>query len=147
MDLNEKMAELDARIAARRDAIDKKLGITAEDGRQPESTEPAPGSFAGAPYPANKAAAPSGRDGGCPTKCHTVMDDLDAGLKIPGLFTIPGIAVKIVFVLLCLGAFLSLLWALRCLLHGWSYGVGWAIGDCLLDLFLAWGLWKVCTRN
>lgn len=159
MEMKDSMAELDARIAARREALDKKLGLAPAEADPAESVPPAsedpgdpapsaPAESAGTTAPATKAARPSGRkDGNATGKLSKVMDDLDAGLDFFGLFTIPGIIVKIVFVLLCLGAFFSLLWAVRSLLAGWGWGVSWWLGDAVFDAFLAWLLWWLCTHK
>ena len=132
MDLDERMAELDARIAARRAEADRRLGASgpaapapAADPDPREGADAAPG---GEPDERRKPSTDIGR----------ILAVFDRGLEIPGLFTIPGIVLKIVFVLLCLSALLNLLWALS---------LCWVFAPFLAEAFLAWGLWHLCAKG
>ena len=160
MDLEQRMQDLDARIAARRDALDQKLGLAPTEGQRaapaPEADIPAPKADVPAPAASDSAPAPEpgpdgavrfAKKGSCGRRGSNVLDDLDGGFDFFGLFPVPGIVVKILFVLFCIGAILSLLWAVRCLFEGWSHGVSWWLGDAAFDAFVAWLLWWLCTHK
>lgn len=83
------------------------------------------------------------RDG----KASEILAAFDGGLDFFGLFTIPGIVVMVVFLLLCLCVCLNVLWALCCLPYGLDRAFAWWLGDALVDAFLAWGLWWLCTHQ
>ena len=192
MDLKQRMADLDARIAARRDALDKKLGFApaekqpaapepaasepaapepaapassvAPSGPEPVPAEESDGAPAAAPgkkgfAPGRKDAAPSGKKdaSGKIAKILAVFDD---GLEIPGLFTVPGIVLKILFVLFCLSALLNLFWAIRyCFFyHPVAYGAypggyvarpsyWWMFWPVLFEAGCAWLLWWLCAKK
>ena len=191
MDLKERMQDLDARIAARREALDKKLGLASAeeqpavsepavsepafsdpavsepaasaspDGPAPSGPDPVPAEEPGsASAPGRKGVAPSGKKDASGA-FGKILADMDAGLEIPGLFTIPGIVVKILFVLFCLSAIGNLFWAIRyCFFyHPHAYaGVyvdgcyvrpsyWWMFWPVLFEAGCAWLLWWLCARK
>jgi len=176
MDLKERMSDLDARIAARRDALDKKLGLApakerfaasepaapaSPDGPAPSGPDPVPAEEPdSAPAPGRKGASSSGKKDASGA-FGKILADMDAGLEIPGLFTIPGIVVKILFVLFCLSAIGNLFWAIRyCFFyHPHAYaGVyvdgcyvrpsyWWMFWPVLFEAGCAWLLWWLCARK
>ena len=186
MDLKDRMAELDARIAARRDALDKKLGLApAEqsapseppasadppapadlpDGAAPsgpDETPPAPERKSAGPAAAKKGAGTSGKkSGGGEGRFAKIMSDMDDGFEIPGLFKVPGIVVKVLFVLCCLSAILNLFWAVRyCFFYRHpAYGVAyvdgygvhpsywWMFWPVIVEAGFAYLLWWFCTHK
>ena len=62
MDLKDRMAELDARMAARRDALDKKLGLAPVE-EQPAVSEPAPSASPDGPAPSGSDEAATAAEG------------------------------------------------------------------------------------
>ena len=173
MDLQQRMADLDARIAARKEAIDHKLGLAQAGGSssstaaQPDATRSAvvPPSSPDVPIvserkaasaPTGKAAAPAMKKADASGKIKKILSDMDNGFDIPGLFTVPGIVVKVLFILFCLSAILNLFWAVHyCFFYGPSaYGIvyghscyWWLFWPVLVEVGFAYLLWWLCARK
>ncbi len=172
MDLQQRMKDLDARIAARKDAIDRKLGL-AQTGEpsSPTAAEPDVSRSAdeqpsrpdvpivsernAASAPADKAAAPAMKRADASGKIKKILSDMDNGFDIPGLFTVPGIVVKVLFILCCLSAILNLFWAVHyCVFYPSSYGLvyghsfyWWSFWPILVEAGFAYLLWWLCARK
>ena len=109
-----------------------------------------------------KVSATSGtKSGGGGGRFSKVLSDLDDGFEIPGLFKIPGIVVKVLFVLCCLSAVLNLFWAVRyCFFYRHpAYGVAcpdgyvahpsywWMFWPVIVEAGFAYLLWWFCTHK
>ncbi len=166
MNLNERMNELDARIAARREALDHKFG-RAEEKSQAKATESSENGAANVPVAGSDSpASPATRgvsgkkNADLSGKWSKIMADMENGFDIPGLFTVPGIVVKVLFLLCCLSAILNLFWAIHyCFFyHSPAYGVAYADGyghssywwlfwPVICEAGLAYLLWWLCAKK
>ncbi len=177
MDLQQRMKDLDARIAARKDAIDHKLGLAKTGGpssptaatpsaTRSEDTPPSSPDVPTAPElkaasaPTGKGTAPAMKKSDFSGKIKKILSDMDNGFDIPGLFTVPGIVVKVLFLLCCLSAILNLFWAIHyCFFyHSPAYGVAYADGyghssywwlfwPVICEAGLAYLLWWLCAKK
>jgi hypothetical protein len=167
MNLNERMNELDARIAARREALDHKFG-RAEEKSQAKATESSENGAANVPVAGSDSpASPATRgvsgkkNADLSGKWSKIMADMENGFDIPGLFTVPGIVAKILFVLFALFAVINLFWAVRyCFFyHPAAYGVAypdgyvshssywWMFWPVLVEAGFAYLIWWLCTKK
>ena len=177
MDIQRRMKDLDARIAARQEAIDQKLGRS-QAGRPPSPAAATPSAtrladtppsnpdvptapeLKAASAPTGKAAAPAMKKADASGKIGKILSDMDNGFDIPGLFTVPGIVVKVLFILCCLSAILNLFWAVHyCFFyHPSAYGVAYADGyghssywwlfwPVICEAGFAYLLWWLCARK
>lgn len=186
-----KLDEIDARIKNRMSEIDRKVADvigsktesnenqaapsddTAAAGKEaepvaersavPVAQASAASDNAGAPVRSAEPAR-SGKGsskGSLKDKIAKILSVFDNGLEIPNLFTIPGIVMKVIFILSCLSVFFHLIWVIRyccCYSHHSAYydGVGyyhgggfsfWWVWPLIVEAAWTYFIYWICARN